>query len=76
MAVELTNNERIVFLYPDEDGYIIAEVPSLPGCISQGENRQEALQNIREAIALHLEVLAERGELIPEDNIEITSVTV
>ncbi|ACB52195.1 hypothetical protein cce_2847 [Crocosphaera subtropica ATCC 51142] len=71
---KITKNERTVFLYPDEDGYIIAEVPSLPGCISQGETRQEALQNIQEAITLHLEVLEERGELIPEDNIEITSV--
>ncbi|GBF79881.1 type II toxin-antitoxin system HicB family antitoxin [Aphanothece sacrum] len=76
MTVNKINNERIVFLYPDEDGYIIAEVPSLPGCISQGETRQEALQNIQEAITLHLEVLQERGELIPEDKIEITSVTV
>ncbi len=40
---KITKKERIVFLYPDEDGYIIAEVPSLPGCISQGETRQEAL---------------------------------
>ena len=71
---KITKNERTVFLYPDEDGYIIAEVPSLPGCISQGETRQEALQNIQEAILLHLEVLEERGEFIPEDNIEITSV--
>lgn len=74
MIITKTNNERIVFLYPDEDNYIIAEVPSLPGCISQGKTRQEALQNIREAIALHLEVLHERGELIPEDKIEITSI--
>lgn len=74
MTIKNIKNERIVFLYPDEDGYIIAEVPSLPGCISQGETRQEALQNIQEAITLHLEVLQERGELIPEDNIEITSV--
>ena len=50
---KITKNERTVFLYPDEDGYIIAEVPSLPGCISQGETRQEALQNIQEAILLH-----------------------
>jgi predicted RNase H-like HicB family nuclease len=71
-----TNKERIVFLYPDEDNYIIAEVPSLPGCISQGKTRQEALQNIQEAIALHLEVLQERGELIPEDKIEVTAVIV
>jgi predicted RNase H-like HicB family nuclease len=74
MTIKNIKNERIVFLYPDEDGYIIAEVPSLPGCISQGETRQEALQNIQEAITLHLEVLQERDELIPEDNIEIISV--
>lgn len=76
MTISKLNSKRTVFLYSDEDGYIIAEVPSLPGCISQGETREEALQNIQEAIALHLEVLQERGELIPEDNIEITSVTV
>lgn len=76
MTVNKNNKERIVFLYPDEDGYIVAEVPSLPGCISQGETRQEALQNIKEAMALHLEVLQERGELIPDDNIEIASVEV
>jgi predicted RNase H-like HicB family nuclease len=61
MLMTKTNNERIVFLYPDEDGYIIAEVPSLPGCVSQGETRQEALQNIQKAIALHVEVLKEIG---------------
>jgi len=53
---------RRVILYPGEDGYVVAEVPSLPGCISQGKTREEALTNIREAIALHIEVLQERGE--------------
>nr|MDQ3011593.1 type II toxin-antitoxin system HicB family antitoxin [Acidobacteriota bacterium] len=48
---------RRVILYPGEDGYLVAEVPSLPGCISQGRTRDEALTNIREAIALHMEVL-------------------
>lgn len=76
MTLTKVNQKRTVFLYPDEDGYIIAEVPSLPGCISQGETREEALQNIQEAISLHIEVLQDRGELIPEDKIEITSVTV
>ncbi len=74
MTVSTAKSKRIVLLYPDEDGYTIAEVPSLPGCISQGETREEALENIQEAIALHLEVLQERGEFIPEDQIEITSV--
>jgi predicted RNase H-like HicB family nuclease len=45
----------------DEDGVWIAECPSIPGCVSQGSTRDEALANIREAIALCLEVRAERG---------------
>jgi predicted RNase H-like HicB family nuclease len=45
----------------DEDGVWIAECPSIPGCVSQGNTRDEALANIREAIALCLEVRAERG---------------
>jgi predicted RNase H-like HicB family nuclease len=48
--------KRTVLLYRDEDGYFIVEVPSLAGCVSQGETREEALANIQEAIALHLEV--------------------
>ncbi len=57
---------RRVILYPGEDGYLIAEVPSLPGCISQGKTRDEALANIQEAIALHIEGLQERDEPVPE----------
>lgn len=68
------SQKRTILLYPDEDGYIIAEVPSLPGCLSQGKTKKEALENIQEAIDLHIEVLQERGELIPEDNIEVTSI--
>lgn len=45
----------------DEDGVWIAECPSIPGCVSQGDSREEALANIREAIAACLEVRAERG---------------
>lgn len=45
----------------DEDGFWIAECPSIPGCVSQGKTHKEALENIREAIALCLEVRAERG---------------
>lgn len=65
---------RRVLLYPGEDGYVVAEVPSLPGCISQGQTRDEALANIREAIALHVEVLRERGEPVPEDKVEMVEV--
>ena len=45
----------------DEDGIFIAECPSIPGCVSQGVSREEALLNVREAISLCLEVRAERG---------------
>ncbi len=45
----------------DEDGMWVVECPSIPGCVSQGRTREEALENIREAIAGCLEVRAERG---------------
>jgi predicted RNase H-like HicB family nuclease len=66
--------KRKVLLYRDEDGYFIVEVPSLTGCVSQGETRDEALANIQEAIALHIEVLRDRGEPVPNDNIEVISL--
>jgi predicted RNase H-like HicB family nuclease len=54
-----------VLIEQDEDGIFVAEVPSLPGCISQGQTREEATENIREAIALYLESLEARDEPIP-----------
>jgi predicted RNase H-like HicB family nuclease len=45
----------------DEDGVWVVEYPSIPGCVSQGKTKQQALKNIEEAIALCLEVRAERG---------------
>ena len=44
-----------VILEPSDDGGFTAFVPSLPGCISEGETKEEALKNIREAIELYLE---------------------
>jgi predicted RNase H-like HicB family nuclease len=44
-----------VILEPSEDGGYTAHVPSLPGCISEGDTREEALRNIREAVKLYLE---------------------
>ena len=66
--------QRQVLLYPGEDGYFVVEVPSLPGCISQGKTREEALANIEEAISLYIEVLEERGENIPDDKVEVVLV--
>ncbi|MXX37042.1 MAG: type II toxin-antitoxin system HicB family antitoxin [Gemmatimonadetes bacterium] len=46
----------------DEDGVWITECPSIPGCVSQGQTKEEAVANISEAIQLCLEVRAERGQ--------------
>ena len=54
-----------VLIEQDEDGVHIAEVPSLPGCVTQGSSREEALRNAREAIAAYLESLEEHGEPVP-----------
>ncbi len=67
---------RQVLVYPGEDGYWVAEVPSLPGCISQGATRDEALENVKEAIELYLEVLQADGQPIPEDHQQMQLVTV
>ncbi len=60
--------KRRVFLHRDESGWWIAEVPSLPGCNTQGETREDALDNIDEAIELYLEYIAEKGEENPIEN--------
>ncbi len=73
-SVRISVMTRRVLLYPGEDGFVVAEVPSLPGCISQGKTREEALDNVREAISLHEEVLRERGEPLPEDKVELVEV--
>jgi len=60
--------EYTVILHRDEEysGYWV-EVPTLPGCVSQGKSKEEALSNIKEAIELHLECLKEDGEEIPKE---------
>ncbi|MGE0131800.1 MAG: type II toxin-antitoxin system HicB family antitoxin [Blastocatellales bacterium] len=54
-----------VLIEQDEDGMYVAEAPSLPGCISQGRTREQAVENIREAIAAYLESLEAHNEAIP-----------
>ena len=58
---------RQVILTPGEDGYWVVEVPSLPGCISQGKTREEAITNIKEAIDGYITALLEDGLRIPEE---------
>ena len=54
-----------IFIEQDEDGIFVAECPALPGCISQGNSRKEAVQNITDAIAGYLESLKKHSEPIP-----------
>ena len=66
-----------VLIEQDEDGVFVAQVPSLPGCVTQGSTRQEAVSNAQEAIAAYLESLNERGEPIPPSiNEELVEVAV
>ncbi len=61
---------RQVVIYPGEDGYWVAECPSLPGCISQAKTKQELVSNIREAIDGYIAALKEDGLPIPDENFE------
>jgi len=54
-----------VLIEQDEDGVFVAECPNLPGCISQGQSREEALANIRDAIQGYLASLEKHGEPVP-----------
>ena len=54
-----------VLLELDEDGMFVAQVPALPGCLSEGATRDEALANIREAIEAYLDSLQAHGEPAP-----------
>ncbi len=67
---------REVVIYRGEDGYWIAEVPSLPGCISQGKTKEETIQNIKEAISCHVHALEEDGLSVPEERFDLTVVVV
>jgi predicted RNase H-like HicB family nuclease len=61
-----------VVLKPDEDGWIVAECPALPGCISQGKTEQEALANIREAITAWLRAEDQKAaEALPSDQLPL-----
>jgi predicted RNase H-like HicB family nuclease len=67
---------RQVLIYPGEDGYWVVECPSLPGCISQGKTREEAIANIREAIELYIESLKDDGLPVPAEKFEALLVAV
>ena len=61
---------RQVILYPGESGFWVAECPSLPGCVSQGETKETAIRNIREAIEGYVLALEEDGLAVPPDHFD------
>lgn len=67
---------RQVVIYPGEDGYWVAECPSLPGCISQGTTKEEAIANIRVAIRLYINTLEADKLPVPEERFETLVVAV
>ena len=68
--------EYSVVVHDAEEGGYWVEVPALPGCYSQGETVEEALENVREAIELYLEALREEGTQIPRDDEIVFKVAV
>ena len=66
-----------IMVEQDEDGAFVAECPSLPGCVSEGKTRQEALRNIKDAVKGYLESLKKHDEPIPplieEETVEVNA---
>ena len=67
---------REIVLSRGEDGYWVAECPSLPGCVSQGTTREETVRNIREAIEGYIQALEEDGLPVPEEHFDTLIVAV
>jgi len=67
---------REVILYPGEDGYWVVECPSLPGCVSQGNTKEEAIKNIKEAIGCYIRALEEDNLPVPDEKFEVKVVAV
>ncbi len=67
---------RAAIIFRGEDDYWVAECPSLPGCVSQGATRPEAIANIREAIEGWIETMRAHGQPIPDEDFETQVVCV
>jgi predicted RNase H-like HicB family nuclease len=67
---------RQVIIYPGESGFWVAECPSLPGCVSQGETKEGAIKNIREAIEGYILALQEDGLAVPPERFEAVLLAV
>ena len=67
---------RQVIIYKGEDDYWVAECPSLPGCVSQGKTREEAVENIKEAIEGYVEALTKDNMPVPKEHYDAIMVAV
>lgn len=67
---------RQVIIYRGEDGYWVAECPSLPGCLSQGKTKEDAVVNIREAIRGYIAALEEDKLAVPEERFDAVLMAV
>lgn len=67
---------RAVVLYPGDDGYWIAECPSLPGCVTQGQTKADAIANAREAVDAWIETAQANGQPIPEERFDTQVVCI
>jgi len=67
---------RQIIVYRGENGYWVVECPSLPGCVSQGKTKEEAISNIKEAIEGYVSVLKEDGLPIPPENFDAVLMAV
>jgi predicted RNase H-like HicB family nuclease len=67
---------RQALVYQGESGLYVAEVPSFPGCVSQGKTLEEAIQNVREAILLHIETLRDHHQPVPPERFDAMLVAV
>jgi predicted RNase H-like HicB family nuclease len=67
---------RQVIIYPGEDGYWVAECPSLPGCVSQGRTKKDAIANVREAISTYVAALVYDDLPVPEERFEAVLIAV
>ncbi len=67
---------RQVIVYSGEDGYFVAECPSLPGCVSQGKTREEAVANIKEAIAGYIAALQADNLPVPDEHFDTMVIAV
>jgi predicted RNase H-like HicB family nuclease len=76
LTVTGSRTMRQVIVSPGEDGYWVAECPTLPGCISQGRSRDEAVANISEAILGYVAALQEDGLPVPEEHFDTLVVAV